>query len=109
MLGLMCILGCVQGCQGNEDTPITSDIACILIRSIVIGMAWMYALATPTGDVSLYIRHTCQHADNLGRYGWIKHDGRSFGQQEITDSCKKRFTCAHVLYVLYYCRSEAFN
>ena len=48
----------------------------------------MYGLATPTGEVSLYIRHTCQHADNLGRYGWSQHDGRSFGQQEITDSCK---------------------
>ncbi|XP_019860909.1 PREDICTED: mannosyl-oligosaccharide glucosidase GCS1-like, partial [Amphimedon queenslandica] len=63
-----------------------------LPRSIVVGMAWMYGLATPTGEVSLYIRHTCQHADNLGRYGWGQHDGRSFGQQEITDSYMKLST-----------------
>ncbi len=31
------------------------------------------------------LRHTCEHGDGLQRYGWIRHDGTSFGQQEILD------------------------
>ncbi|KAJ3162850.1 hypothetical protein HDU86_003825 [Geranomyces michiganensis] len=31
------------------------------------------------------IRHTCEQGDNLSGYAWQKHDGRTFGSQEITD------------------------
>ena len=34
------------------------------------------------------LRHTCEHGDQLKRYGWIRHDGASFGQQEIVDDGK---------------------
>ena len=27
----------------------------------------------------------CEHGDGLDRYGWMKHDGVSFGEQEIID------------------------
>lgn len=30
-------------------------------------------------------RHWCEDGDNLDRYGWIEHDGRTFGVQEIED------------------------
>lgn len=29
--------------------------------------------------------HWCEQGDNLERYTWTKHDGRSFGIQEIDD------------------------
>ncbi|NXJ87212.1 MOGS glucosidase, partial [Trogon melanurus] len=31
------------------------------------------------------LRHTCEQSDGLSRYGWLMHDGRSFGTQEIRD------------------------
>lgn len=30
-------------------------------------------------------RHWCESGDNLDRYGWLQHDGRTFGYQEIVD------------------------
>ena len=30
-------------------------------------------------------RYSCEQSDNLAKYGWLKHDGRSFGSQEIVD------------------------
>ena len=38
-------------------------------------------------DGEFSLRHSCEHGDRLQWYGWIRHDGTSFGQQEITDSC----------------------
>lgn len=35
------------------------------------------------------LRHLCEQGDNLDRYGWIEHDGRSFGVQEIFDKFLK--------------------
>ncbi|ORX92341.1 glycoside hydrolase [Basidiobolus meristosporus CBS 931.73] len=32
------------------------------------------------------IRHSCEQGDNLDSYGYLRHDGRTFGQQEIKDS-----------------------
>ena len=34
-------------------------------------------------DVNL--RHTCEQGDNLQSYGWLMHDGLSFGVQEVRD------------------------
>ncbi|CAM9340838.1 unnamed protein product, partial [Hapterophycus canaliculatus] len=31
------------------------------------------------------LRHECNEGDGVGPYGWIEHDGRSFGKQDITD------------------------
>lgn len=30
-------------------------------------------------------RHWCEQGDNLEKYGWLQHDGRNFGIQEIID------------------------
>lgn len=49
-------------------------------RSLLFGMMWL------TYDGQFNIRHTCEHGDHLQRYGWTRHDGTSFGQQEIFDS-----------------------
>src|SRR5262249_25346682 len=38
-----------------------------------------------TDGVGADIRHTCEHSDNLQRYGYLKHDGRYFGMQELAD------------------------
>lgn len=39
---------------------------------------------SPEADVSL--RHTCEQGDRLHGYGWLAHDGLSFGVQEIRDT-----------------------
>ena len=31
------------------------------------------------------LRHECSEGDGLGPYGWVEHDGLSYGKQEITD------------------------
>ncbi|KAG1664563.1 Mannosyl-oligosaccharide glucosidase [Nymphon striatum] len=33
----------------------------------------------------LPIRHLCDQANKLPRYGWLRHDGINFGEQEIVD------------------------
>ena len=34
-------------------------------------------------------RHWCEQGDNLDRYTWVAHDGKSFGVQEIEDGIFK--------------------
>ena len=50
------------------------------VRSLMAGVLWMVY------DGQFNLRHTCEHSDGLQRYGWIRHDGTSFGQQEILDN-----------------------
>ena len=33
----------------------------------------------------LALRHVCQDSDTVKRYGWIEHNGRDYGRQEIVD------------------------
>ncbi|MBN3311141.1 MOGS glucosidase, partial [Amia calva] len=51
-------------------------------KSIVTGLMWMRQ--DGGGDVNL--RHTCEQGDRLQSYGWLMHDGVSFGIQEIRDT-----------------------
>lgn len=37
-------------------------------------------------DVDINLRHTCEQGDRLKGYGWLMHDGKTFGVQEIRDS-----------------------
>ncbi|XP_047039261.1 mannosyl-oligosaccharide glucosidase [Helicoverpa zea] len=51
-------------------------------RSPVFGMMW-YELAASSHKG---IRHWCDQNDNLATYGWLRHDGVTFGEQLITDN-----------------------
>lgn len=31
------------------------------------------------------LRHECSEGDGLGPYGWVEHDGVSYGKQEVED------------------------
>lgn len=31
------------------------------------------------------LRHECSEGDGLGPYGWVEHDGVSYGKQEVAD------------------------
>jgi mannosyl-oligosaccharide glucosidase len=33
----------------------------------------------------IFLRHNCEQSDNLDSYGWLEHDGRNFGVQDIQD------------------------
>ncbi|XP_059063009.1 mannosyl-oligosaccharide glucosidase [Achroia grisella] len=50
-------------------------------RSPVFGLMWYDLSATPHKG----IRHWCEQGDNLASYGWLRHDGVSFGEQVIVD------------------------
>ncbi|XP_065121544.1 mannosyl-oligosaccharide glucosidase [Paramisgurnus dabryanus] len=50
-------------------------------RSVVTGLMWMQQ----STDMDVNLRHTCEQGDHLQGYGWLMHDGVSFGVQEIHD------------------------
>ncbi|XP_054634277.1 mannosyl-oligosaccharide glucosidase [Dunckerocampus dactyliophorus] len=50
-------------------------------RSIATGMMWMRQFS----DMDVFLRHTCEQKDRLQSYGWLMHDGVTFGVQEIRD------------------------
>lgn len=45
---------------------------------------WFDPQLASMGHLSL--RHWAEERDGLGRYGWVRHDGQGFGEQEIVDS-----------------------
>ena len=50
-------------------------------RSLLAGIMWFSY--DNRGGVA--IRHSCRHDDHLPQYGWIRHDGTSYGQEKIVD------------------------
>ncbi|XP_014216045.1 mannosyl-oligosaccharide glucosidase GCS1-like [Copidosoma floridanum] len=52
--------------------------------SLVTGMMW-YPQDMWLLGLEPRMRHWCDQNDNLERYGWLKHDGKNFGVQEIVD------------------------
>ncbi|CAO1308782.1 unnamed protein product [Diamesa serratosioi] len=52
-------------------------------HSLVMGLMWYFpSKLKQNGDG---IRHWCKLDDNLRKYGWLQHDGKNFGIQEIHD------------------------
>ncbi|CAI0381113.1 unnamed protein product [Linum tenue] len=49
-------------------------------RSLVAGLMWL-----GVKDGRYHMRHVCQDSDELSKYGWIAHNGRDFGKQELVD------------------------
>ncbi|KAE9601106.1 putative glycosidase [Lupinus albus] len=49
-------------------------------QSLIAGLMWI-----GVKDGRYHLRHVCRHEDELGTYGWIKHDGRDFGHQVLAD------------------------
>lgn len=43
---------------------------------------WVNSL---NGWVSIQVRHEAQQDDKLREYGWLRHDGQSYGQQVLVD------------------------
>lgn len=56
-------------------------------HSLVMGLMWYFPRQLLGGGKG--IRHWCDSGDNLAKYGWTKHDGRTFGIQEIYDGAFK--------------------
>ncbi|KAI5705959.1 hypothetical protein M8J75_003508 [Diaphorina citri] len=51
--------------------------------SPVVGLMWFFPNKLINGEG--FIRHWCEQGDNLNRYTWTHHDGKTFGIQEIDD------------------------
>lgn len=56
-------------------------------HSLVMGLMWFFPRQALGGGKG--IRHWCEIGDNLQRYGWTHHDGRTFGVQELYDGAFK--------------------
>ncbi|KAL5275817.1 MOGS family protein [Megaselia abdita] len=52
-------------------------------NSLVMGMMWYSPQNLGSGGSG--IRHWCEIGDNLDKYGWTHHDGKTFGLQTIHD------------------------
>lgn len=52
-------------------------------HSIVMGLMWYFPQRIRHSDGG--IRHWCDSGDNLDQYGWLQHDGKSFGYQQLHD------------------------
>eukprot|EP00897_Mesotaenium_endlicherianum_P001918 jgi/Mesen1/1754/ME000014S01162 len=52
-------------------------------QSLLAGLMWL----APSRESShgWALRHTCEESDHLPRYGWLRHDGSTYGSQEIVD------------------------
>jgi len=44
----------------------------------------MFFSQFPKGG-QLHLRYSCEQSDHLAKYGWLRHDGSTFGSQEIVD------------------------
>lgn len=51
-------------------------------KSPLFGLLWTDA----DNKREMKIRHDCEERDQFQRYGWLAHDGRSFGIQELADT-----------------------
>jgi len=51
-------------------------------ESLLFGLLW-FSQFPKSGQLQL--RYTCEQSDNLPKYGWQYHDGKTFGIQEIVD------------------------
>ncbi|WCJ38747.1 Mannosyl-oligosaccharide glucosidase GCS1 [Euphorbia peplus] len=49
-------------------------------QSLVAGLMWI-----GIKDGRYFMRHVCQDADELSKYGWTEHNGRDFGRQVLVD------------------------
>ncbi|KAG0341939.1 Processing alpha glucosidase I [Podila humilis] len=51
--------------------------------SVMTGLMWFGMRDYHGAD---NIRHACEERDGFEKYGWLKHDGRSFGIQQLKDT-----------------------
>lgn len=56
-------------------------------HSLVMGLMWFFPRQLLGGGKG--IRHWCDQGDDLTKYGWTQHDGKTFGVQEIYDGAYK--------------------
>uniref|UniRef100_A0A7I4A5H3 Mannosyl-oligosaccharide glucosidase n=1 Tax=Physcomitrium patens TaxID=3218 RepID=A0A7I4A5H3_PHYPA len=49
-------------------------------KSLLAGLMWL-----GVKDNRYSLRHTCEEGDKLTRYAWVRHDGATYGRQEIID------------------------
>ncbi|KYN05737.1 PREDICTED: mannosyl-oligosaccharide glucosidase GCS1 [Cyphomyrmex costatus] len=52
--------------------------------SLVTGLMWYFPRFVRYDGTGF--RHWCEQSDELNRYAWLEHDGRTFGVQEIVDN-----------------------
>eukprot|EP00878_Enallax_costatus_P009274 GHUV01009693.1.p1 GENE.GHUV01009693.1~~GHUV01009693.1.p1 ORF type:complete len:248 (+),score=66.88 GHUV01009693.1:169-912(+) len=53
-------------------------------RPLLLGTMW-FDPEDPATITQQRIRHEAQQEDKLDSYGWVRHDGRSYGRQQMLD------------------------
>lgn len=66
--------------------PCGPALLCRTSRPLLMGLMWFDANTTRLPNFSAdSIRHEAQQQDKLTSYGWLRHDGRSYGRQQLID------------------------
>jgi hypothetical protein len=55
------------------------------VHSCVVGFAWQTGIAWFSGHQLEKWRHQCRDSDRLKNWGWQRHDGRYYGEQQLQD------------------------
>lgn len=58
-------------------------------KSPMIGLMWYEQYIDKWKNPVIRIRHWCDQGDSLKKFGWLKHDGKNFGVQEIVENTFK--------------------
>ncbi len=53
-------------------------------RPLLLGMMW-FDPADAATVTQQQLRHEASQGDGLNSYGWLRHDGRSYGRQRLVD------------------------
>ncbi|KAL4192523.1 hypothetical protein AMTRI_Chr06g172410 [Amborella trichopoda] len=61
-------------------TPLPAPKMMDLPQSLMAGLMWI-----GLKDGQYFLRHVCEDSDDLRTYGWLRHNGRDYGQQVLVD------------------------
>jgi mannosyl-oligosaccharide glucosidase len=50
-----------------------------------MGLMWFDPDSIQATVYDKQLRHEARQEDKLARYGWLRHDGRRYGRQELVD------------------------
>lgn len=66
--------------------PCGLHVSCRTSRPLLMGLMWFDATTSRLPSFTVdSIRHEAQQQDKLTSYGWLRHDGRSYGRQQLID------------------------
>lgn len=75
-------------CAARDDTCLYGAcgmMSCRTSRPLLLGVMWFDASPDALQQPGSPLRHEAEQQDKLTSYGWLRHDGRSYGRQQLID------------------------